>query len=292
VGQVRIAPCRDDAALAAARKRELDLPAERAAALGWSAWSAAREGHYAGPDGAPVDWKASVQAAIAAKLSIAPQDPLPIPVPPSHDETRVVVANETTLGAAHALVDQGLRPLALNFANGTEVGGGVLRGARAQEEVLCRSSALLATLDGDRMYEAHRRFAYGVSSAWVILSPDVPVFRHDDGTALPAPWTLSFLTCAAPYAPAVGQPAASDLLKTRIARVLDVARAYTYDTLVLGAWGCGAFGNDPVRTATDFREALEGRFDGAFGEVVFAIADWSPERKFLGPFRDVFSAAG
>src|SRR6185436_9140860 len=130
-----------------------------------------------------------------------------------------------------------------------EAGGGFLRGARAQEEVLCRSSALIATLSGDRMYEAHRRFAHGVSSDWVILSPEVPVFRDDSGTALDAPWTLSFITCAAPYAPAVGQPAAGDLLKARIGRVLAVARAHGYDTLVLGAWGCGAFGNDGARTA-------------------------------------------
>jgi uncharacterized protein (TIGR02452 family) len=58
---------------------------------------------------------------------------------------------------------------------------------------------------------------------------------------------------------------------------------------VLGAWGCGAFGNDPNRTAVDFREALENEFRGAFFDIVFAITDWSPKRRFLGPFRDVFT---
>ena len=58
---------------------------------------------------------------------------------------------------------------------------------------------------------------------------------------------------------------------------------------MLGAWGCGAFGNDAERTAGDFRRALEGEFDGAFSDVVFAVTDWSPERRFLGPFRDTFS---
>ena len=33
---------------------------------------------------------------------------------------------------------------------------------------------------------------------------------------------------------------------------------------------------------------FEGEFKGAFREVVFAITDWSPERRFLGPFRDTF----
>ena len=55
------------------------------------------------------------------------------------------------------------------------------------------------------------------------------------------------------------------------------------------AWGCGAFDNDAVRTARDFREALEGEFDGAFRHVTFAITDWSPDRRFLHPVCDAFS---
>jgi uncharacterized protein (TIGR02452 family) len=138
------------------------------------------------------------------------------------------------------------------------------------------------------MYKTHRREAHDEASDWIILSPDVPVFRRDDGGSEDAPWLLSFVTSAAPYAPRVGQPRSRDLLKQRIARVLEVASAYGYDTLVLGAWGCGAFANDAKSTAQDFRAALEQKFSGAFKEVVFAIADWSPERRFLGPFRDAF----
>ena len=130
------------------------------------------------------------------------------------------------------------------------------------------------------------------SSDWVILSPGVPVFRRDDGVSLPEPWETSFITCPAPYAPRVGQPRSGDLLERRIRRLLAVAHAYAFDTLVLGAWGCGAFANDGTRTARDFRAALETDFAGAFREVVFAIADWSSDRRFLGPFRDAFSAGG
>jgi uncharacterized protein (TIGR02452 family) len=73
--------------------------------------------------------------------------------------------------------------------------------------------------------------------------------------------------------------------------VLAIARAFGYRALVLGAWGCGAFANDPVRTARDFRDALAGAFDGAFAEVVFAVTDCSPARRFLGPFRDACAAS-
>jgi uncharacterized protein (TIGR02452 family) len=100
---------------------------------------------------------------------------------------------------------------------------------------------------------------------------------------------LSFITCAAPYAPGVGQPESGDLLQQRIHRVLAIARAYGHQALVLGAWGCGAFRNDTRRTAIDFLQALENEFRGAFSDIVFAITDWSQERNFLGPFRDVFA---
>jgi uncharacterized protein (TIGR02452 family) len=99
----------------------------------------------------------------------------------------------------------------------------------------------------------------------------------------------SFLSSAAPYAPSIGQPESGDLLLRRIHRVLAIAYVLGYHTLVLGAWGCGAFCNDPYRTAFDFRNALETDFKGHFSDVVFAITDWSPERRFLGPFRDIFS---
>ncbi len=79
------------------------------------------------------------------------------------------------------------------------------------------------------------------------------------------------------------------VFRRRIHRVLSIAHAYGHPVLILGAWGCGAFGNDVQRTASDFRQALENEFNGSFSDAVFAITDWSPDRRFLGPFRDVFA---
>jgi uncharacterized protein (TIGR02452 family) len=59
--------------------------------------------------------------------------------------------------------------------------------------------------------------------------------------------------------------------------------------LVLGAWGCGVFKNDPEQIAELFRSALAGRFRGAFTHVVFAVLDSSGET--LGPFEQVFEPA-
>ena len=283
-------PCLDSTALAAARRRELEMPRARAAWLGGTAVAAARAGYYEDASGRRVDWRRSVDAAVAARRSIPPDAPLPAAPAGAVAATRAQVANETTLGAARRLADVGLRPLALNFANGVHPGGGFLSGARAQEEVLCRSSALYPTLAGDPMYAAHAERPLPDSTDWAILSPEVPVFRMDDGTALPEPWLCSFVTCAAPYAPGVGQPLAGDLLCARIHRVLTIARAHGYRALVLGAWGCGAFGNDPERTARDFLGALTGPFAGVFSDVVFAVTDWSPQRRILGPFRALLGA--
>lgn len=288
---LKMLSCIDSPDMAISRRDELDIPRSRAAALGRSAVEAANRGYYLNSAGDKIDWSLQVRHARSAKLSIAPDSPLPASEPTHRSETRVQVSNETTLQASRRLVEDGLRPLALNFANGVHPGGGFLNGARAQEEVLCRSSALYGTLVDDPMYEYHRRRPRPDSSDWVIYSPDVPVFRSDDGAELDHPWLLSFLTSAAPYAPEIGQPESSDLLQKRIHRVLAVASAYGHGALVLGAWGCGAFANDPYRTAIDFRNAFEMDFRGHFSDVVFAVTDWSPERRFLGPFRDVFSPA-
>jgi uncharacterized protein (TIGR02452 family) len=284
-----ILPCIDSPDIAASRRMELDIARSAAAALGRSAVEAAGNGYYLNRAGDKVDWRLLVQNACAAKRSIAPDDRLPVSKLRPEPETRVQVANETTLQASRRLVEAGLRPLALNFANGVHPGGGFLNGARAQEEVLCRSSALFLTLVDDPMYECHARRPRPDSTDWAIYSPDVPVFRKDDGTELDRPWLLAFVTSAAPYAPAIGQPESGDLLQKRILRVLAIASAHGHRALVLGAWGCGAFGNDPHRTAMDFRRALEDGFNGSFSHVVFAVTDWSPERRFLGPFRDAFT---
>lgn len=285
-----LVPCLDSDEMAQDRRRELRVPRQVAAELGRSAVEASSHGHYICRNGAQIEWGDQVNAAVSAKVSIPPDMFLSERGFVSSHGMRVQVTNETTLGAARRLVGGGLRPLALNFANGVHPGGGFLGGARAQEEVLCRSSALFATLNGDAMYEAHAKRSMPDSTDWAIYSPDVPVFRQDDGAELVHPWLLSFVSCAAPYAPVIGQPESGDLLKQRIHRVLAIARAYCHQALVLGAWGCGAFGNDPHRAAADFRYALENEFRGAFSDVVFAITDWSPGRRFLGPFRDVFLA--
>jgi uncharacterized protein (TIGR02452 family) len=282
-------PCQDSAEMAETRRRELEIPHHTAADLGRTALEICRAGEYRTRAGLTIDLRAGLARAQSQVISLPPGTPLPSRSRPDFRETHVLVCNETTLQATWQLQRRGRRPLALNFANGVQPGGGFLTGARAQEETLCRSSGLFLTLQDHPMYATHLERELPDSTDWAILSPEVPVFRSDAGTPLDEPWTICCVTCAAPYAPDVGQPQSADLLQARIGRVLEIAASYGFDSLVLGAWGCGEFGNDPLRTASDFRRALETDFAGSFAEIVFAITDWSPDRRFLGPFRNVFA---
>lgn len=201
---LRLLQTLDDHQVAAGCRQDLDISRPAATELGRTAVSAIKAGQFETASGESVDWPEAVQLATESKRSIPPDAALPDSRAGGDFTIEVQVINETTLRAARRLTDQGARPLALNFANGVEPGGGFLHGSRAQEEVLCRSSALYATLVNDPMYVAHRARTLPDSTDWAILSQNVPVFRLDDGTALSAPWVLDFVTCAAPYAPTVG----------------------------------------------------------------------------------------
>jgi uncharacterized protein (TIGR02452 family) len=279
---------RDSIEMAQARHQELQLPREQAIQLGNTAVHTSEIGAYRSPSGKLIEMEAWIAEACEAKRSVPPEETLLAAAPPAFELTEVEIANETTLQAGWDLVNRGFRPLALNFANGLHPGGGFLSGSLAQEETLCRSSALYATLKDDPMYAHHLRQGGSDASDWMILSPQVPVFRQDDGTELEVPWRLDFITSAAPVAPYVGRARAAALLAQRIRRLLEIAQAFHYTELVLGAWGCGAFGNDPQETAQAFHQALSGPFSGAFRHIRFAITDWSPKRRFLQPFREVF----
>lgn len=204
--------------------------------------------------------------------------------------TRVEVVNETTLDATRRLSSSSM-PAALNFASAYHPGGGFLGGARAQEESLARSSALYSCLRDQPMYAYHEANRSPMYSDWVVHSPNVPVFRTDPGDLLGVPYRCAFITSPAVNAKVVLKRDPTRVaeieaaMRTRIDKVLAVASRHEHATLVLGAWGCGAFGNDPQVIARLFATALQGRFRGHFAHVVFAIVDWTSDDRTIGPFR-------
>ncbi|MDH6454796.1 MULTISPECIES: TIGR02452 family protein [unclassified Streptomyces] len=234
-------------------------------------------GRYRAPDGHEVSLAAEIEAARAGTRLYGPG---PVDVPAfTRVDTLFEVTGESSLEAARRL---GGRVAVLNFASARNPGGGYLNGAQAQEEALCRASALYTCqLRAREFYDHHRARRDPFYTDRVIHSPAVPVFRDDRGDLLDSAHLVGFLTSAAPNAGVVRRTAPERVaelpgaLATRAERVLSVAVAQGYRRLVLGAWGCGVFQNDPAQVAGAFRTLLGpgGRFAGAFDHVLFGVLD-------------------
>lgn len=262
-------------------------------------------GRYRAPDGREVPLADAVGAARAGTRMFGPEPvPVPsepVPVPPvaaAGAGPLCEVTGESSLEAARRLA--GAPVAVLNFASARNPGGGYLNGAQAQEEALCRASALYTCLLTARaFYDHHRADRDPFYSDRVIHSPGVPVFRDDRGRLLAEPFRAGFLTAAAPNAGvirrtaperAAGLPGA---LAVRAERVLETAAAHGYRRLVLGAWGCGVFRNDPAQVAGAFRAALGpgGRFASSFEHVVFGVLDRTPGAAVREAFARAFPQA-
>jgi uncharacterized protein (TIGR02452 family) len=213
------------------------------------------------------------------------------------------VVNETTLCAAGRLLQDGgsQRVLALNFASARHPGGGFLNGSQAQEESLARASGLYTCLTQfPQMYEYNQHFRSCLYTDHMIYAPDVPVFRDDHDVLLEQPYLVSFLTAPAVNAGAVARNERANVAKiepvmaARVEKILSVAVVHGYEDLILGAWGCGVFANDPAMVAKCFAHQLTstGFFKSAFGRVVFAVLDRRDDRSTIRPFEQVFGAIG
>ncbi|WNM38517.1 TIGR02452 family protein [Micromonospora halotolerans] len=234
-------------------------------------------GGYVDGQGRTVPLAEPVRAAVAGTRLHLPDEPLPAPAPRG-GTPKVEVTGESTLAAARRLAADGA-VAALVFASAKNPGGGFRTGAQAQEESVARASALYPCLTAvPEFYAYHREQRDLLYSDRVIHSPRVPVFRDDRGRLLDAVHEVSFLIAAAPNRGALlrQQPADADrvapALRTRARRVLAVAAAHGHRRLVLGAWGCGVFRNDPGTVADAFATALADA-PGWFDQVTFAVLD-------------------
>ncbi|MEU6372658.1 TIGR02452 family protein [Streptomyces sp. NPDC046909] len=249
-------------------------------------------GSYRAPDGREVTIAAETEAARAGTRMYGPG---PVPVPSwAPAALSVEVTGESSLEAARRL---GGVVAVLNFASARNPGGGFFNGAQAQEEALCRASALYACVRETRdFYDHHRAHRDAFYTDRVIHSPAVPVFRDDRGRLLDEPYFAGFLTAAAPNAGVIRRttpdrvPEVPAALAVRAERVLEVAAAEGYRRLVLGAWGCGVFQNDPAQVAGAFHALLGpgGRFASAFEHVVFGVLDRTRDAGTLRAFEKVF----
>ena len=168
----------------------------------------------------------------------------------------------------------------LNFANSRHPGGGYLSGASAQEEALCRQSTLYASIDSEdarAMYDSNMHVK-DLDTDYLLLSPCVEVFRDCHMNLLEQPHTTAVISVAAPNifgrARDVNIDRLREYYRKRIRHILCVSVENGYHSITLGAWGCGAFGNEPFEVAAAFKDVLinEG-FGVYFDQIVFAIPD-------------------
>jgi len=242
---------------------------------------------------------------------------------PGEQSPQAVVEKQDCLEAAFSVLQEWTRnPVVLNMANTDRVGGGFLTGAAAQEEYLCRVSSLFMALDNNfnpfggskhaEWLDKSRTWTYPLDkppSSGMVYTKDVFVFRESEADGygyLEKPFAISFITAAMPRlrfqkTETYDDPKMEDIVRRKIRALLQLALINGHDSIIVGAWGCGAFQHPPAAQALLWEQVLaEPEFKGMFptrkgnAGVVFAIFDDHNTRKAhnpngnYAPFKAVF----
>lgn len=212
---------------------------------------------------------------------------------PQHDtDCPVTVTRERSIECAMKWVKRdaaGSKVAVLNFASATRPGGGVATGSSAQEECICRCTTLypcLTTKEAEvRFYDPHRKNVGPLHNDDIIYTPDVAIIKNDDYDLLREPLFIDVITCAAPNlreknvsnynqerepAPDISPEELKALHVARARQILNAAVQNFVDVIVLGAFGCGAFRNDPEVVAAAYKEVLP-EYRKYFKAIEFAV---------------------
>ena len=207
------------------------------------------------------------------------------------DPAKVIVSKRRSYEAAMRYM--GHETCVLNFASATRPGGGVKSGSSAQEESLCRCSTLFPTIDRkwlwQKYYDVNRAAQNVLHTDACIYSPGVILCKTDESIPKrmkPSDFvTVDVISCAAPnlrnepanyHYPETGKPVRMDpdqlrsIHMKRARHIMHVAAANKVDILILGAFGCGAFANDPEIVAQAYRMAII-EYLPRFDVIEFAI---------------------
>lgn len=206
--------------------------------------------------------------------------PLPSPdaLPLPRRAGAIRVENNNTFSAAQDLAKQfpGESIAVLNMASDARPGGGVAGGARTQEENLARRSNLIEMLDES---------CYPLPPTALLYSPRVTVFKGADYALLSNPFECTVISCAALRHPTLDVngryfPADRNAMAAKVRSIVHVAAAHGVRHLVLGAFGCGAFGNPPEQVATLFSECLiRDGLRAHFETIIFAVLVTRPDEQ-------------
>lgn len=258
------------------------------------------KGYYTTPSGNQIHIKEVQEYALQNTLTYTPemgdrllQNRIPKPF---DSDTRIEVTNETTLNAVRRLIGGGAESvLCLNFASARNPGGGFLGGSQAQEESIARATGLYpCLLQAPDYYSTNRANKSCFYTNYMIYSPSVPILKDEEGNYLEELLTTAIITAPAVNTGVVKRrehrktAKIEKVMRRRIEKVLAIAAEHGHQTIVLGAWGCGVFQNDPKHIARYFREVIEEKFQQEFSRIVFAI--YAKNERFIRPFQEEFCA--
>ena len=210
-----------------------------------------------------------------------------MPMPEQEYTPIIDVENADTLNMAIKYLDMGLNPVILNMASDKTPGGGVSRGATAQEEEIFRrtNGHLLLTPN-----------FYPMDKSDFIYSPKLTIAkdsRDNKYQNLKEEKMVGMISCAAIRNPRLqdGEYDEEDslLMQAKIEAIVKLGIGYGHDSIILGAFGCGAFNNPPEKVAKYFKFALEeyGRY---YKRIGFAILIAKPkDNDNYTAFQEMFS---
>lgn len=170
-------------------------------------------------------------------------------------EQKIRVTHKGSVSVIEGVVTPS-RVAVLNFADALTPGGLVFEGVETQEEDLCRCSNLYPCISQGKVFDDYygynRSLENDIYSDRLIYSKDVLFFKDEDYWCIPIKTKCDVITCPAPV-----ECSDKQIFINRIKCIIGAAYYKGVGTLVLGAFGCGAFGNDPQLVATAFKEVLD-----------------------------------
>ncbi len=222
-----------------------------------------------------------------------------LPEPHKTTPPIIQVTVEATVSALRRLYSAKSQEIlgCLNFASAKHPCGGWLKGTMAQEEALAYASSLYPSLiTHNNYYERHNKLLSEghppLYSDRIILSPDVVFFRDASQQLLHQPFEATVITCAAPRTAVIKEQYLAalylipEMLKQRMEGVFQTAIRANIRYFVLGAWGCGVFGNNPMLVALLFQQMIA-KYGNHFEHIIFAIYGDKEDENYKA-FAEVF----
>lgn len=212
---------------------------------------------------------------------------------PDDIRRKTTIENLATVAAIRRLCQEGKTKIGvLNFASAKNPGGGFLNGAMAQEESLAASSTLYRALTRhEEYYRKNRANPSMMYLDYAIYAPEVIFFRDEHFQLVEHPVKASVLTLPAVNMGQVlqkgeDQNQAEAVMRRRMKLALCIFAIQGARHLVLGAYGCGVFCNDPRKVAAWWQELLGEGLGDLFESIFHAVLDRSRNQVCIRAFEE------